>query len=204
MGSVVQCAHCGEKSQLPEPQAFEVEDGDEAEAKAPARCLVCGVRVKVGETVCDTCQSARKNKQLRAWIAWSVVGVTVIGVGAFGAWKWVQSRRQPADLPVKTLLAQPPPMFPKSIANLRPGRFSLEKRRGSDLLVAVGDIENISQNAHSHIRADVEVFDKSNTKIGVVSDYSVILGAYQTWHFIAQVPQTNAFSVRFAGLKEDE
>ena len=189
-GKMVKCPNCGEESQLPVPEFH--------------NCDVCGTQVKFPDETCPVCERERGKKilQRRIVIAASIMALLIIG----GLVYWyIQSvhARQAALHPAHLFMEQPLPSLPKSTNNFRPGRFVIEKRRGDDLLVAVGDIENISQNVHTRVRADFAVLDKTGSKIGTVSDYCVELAAYQTWHVIATVPQTNAMSVKFAGISED-
>ncbi|MDB6020961.1 MAG: hypothetical protein JWQ04_818, partial [Pedosphaera sp.] len=101
------------------------------------------------------------------------------------------------------LLAQPRAKLPKSTNDLKFHGFTLEKKRGSDLMTAVGDIQNVSENVHLRIQVDLDLLDKTGAKIGTVSDYCTELAANQSWHFLAAVTDPNAMSVRFARLKED-
>ena len=75
------------------------------------------------------------------------------------------------------IMEQPHPRMPKSTNDLRPGRFVLQQSRGSDLVIAVGDIENISDNTHTGMKADLDLLDKTGANIGTVSDWFHCIGA---------------------------
>src|SRR6202044_759261 len=55
------------------------------------------------------------------------------------------------------MLAQPQVKQAKSANDLRPGRFSLQQRRGSDLVLAVGDIDNVSENVYHGVTAVLDL-----------------------------------------------
>jgi hypothetical protein len=86
--------------------------------------------------------------------------------------------------------------------DFRISSFSLEYQRGSTLLVAVGDVQNISLNLYGHVRVDADLLDGRGVKIGSVSAEVNELRPDATWRFIAQVKDSRAKSVRFASLKE--
>lgn len=116
-------------------------------------------------------------------------------------------KRKGAEAVVKpaiVMLAQPQVKQPKSTNDLRLGKFSLEQKRGSDLVLAVGDIENVSGNVYHGLKVELDLLDASGAKIGTVTDYSVELGPYAIWHFLAKVPDRKAMSVKFATIKEDQ
>jgi hypothetical protein len=82
------------------------------------------------------------------------------------------------------------------------GAFGLESKRDSDVVVAAGDISNVSLNVYLHIKADADLLDARGVKIGAVSDEINGLPPDKTWRFIATVKDPRAKSVRFASLKE--
>ena len=98
--------------------------------------------------------------------------------------------------------AAPGPALPKSPDDLHPGKFTLEKK-ANGLVIAVGDIENVSGNVHTGLRADVDLLDKDGVKIGTVTDYVTALAAHQTWHFLTPINNANAVTIKFAHITED-
>ena len=177
-------------------------------------CPTCGRQMKFLDPWCSVCETARKRKLLGLQIVVSASMILLLCAGwlvtrhtaktaAAQARILAKSEKATAPTGPRILMEQPRIKALKSTNDLRPGRFILEQRRGSDLIIAVGDIENISENVHLRLRADLDLLDKSGAKIGTVSDYFTELGPHQNWHFNATVTQTNALSLRFAGIKED-
>ncbi|HZV33594.1 MAG TPA: FxLYD domain-containing protein [Verrucomicrobiae bacterium] len=203
-GKTVQCPKCGEKSQLPEPEKLGL-----LEMKGPPvpqfkNCEVCGSQMKFLDFFCPVCEARRKRGILfkRIGIAASAVFLAIAGATAYEKFK--PKPVVPPPPPAHMFIATAVPMAPRSTNDLQASHFILEKAHGDSFSTAVGDIKNISQNVHHRIRAEVDLLDKNGVKIGSVSDYFVDLGANQSWHFVANVNDTNAMSVRFAGIKEDE
>lgn len=100
------------------------------------------------------------------------------------------------------VLQQPRVKIPKSMKDFKIAAFGLESKRGSDLILAAGDIQNTSANLYLHIKADADLLDARGVKIGTVSDEINELRPDMTWHFLATVKDPRAKSVRFASLKE--
>jgi hypothetical protein len=194
-GEIVECPKCGEKSRLPEVEKLGI-----IEVQGPAipdskTCPVCGKEIRFYAGKCVYCEERRQRK-VRCIIG-AATGVFVLllaGVIVF----WPRPRE---TVPVVTY-EQPTPRLPKSINDLRPSHFGLEQKHGSDLVLAVGDIVNDSENHHSNLRADADLLDKAGTTIGTVSDICTELGPHQTWHFVATVTKTNAMSVHFSVITE--
>lgn len=82
------------------------------------------------------------------------------------------------------------------------GLFWLEQKRGSDLMIAVGDIQNISANVYLHVKVDVDLLDAQGAKIGSVSEEARELLPDRTLHIVSMVKDPRAKSVRFAAIKE--
>jgi hypothetical protein len=210
-GQVVVCPQCKEGSVLPEPEKLIVIETCGPPAPEFKKCPTCDTRTKFWARLCPTCEDTRRRNFLftRAAVAGLiVVAVAVAGLGMDYHLKNVAAEKELASKTIpatqRILFEQPHPRLPKSTNDLHPGRFNLENRRGSDLFLAVGDILNDSENVHKGLRAEVDVLDKHGTKIGTVSDYFSEIGPHQSWHFLVTVTETNAMSVRFAALKEDQ
>ncbi len=217
-GQVVVCPKCKEKSLLPEAPKLALIELHGPPTPEFRNCPDCGAQLQFWSRSCPSCEAARKRKRLQLQIAAAVSGIVVLALTALV----VRHFTKPApasdqiyltvlpatNLPSATdgqmILEQPRPRLPKSTNDLRPSGFVLEKRRGSDLVMAVGDILNDSENLHTGLRADIDLLDRKGQKIGTVSDYSAQLGAHQSWHIIATVTETNALSVRFAGITEEK
>jgi DNA-directed RNA polymerase subunit RPC12/RpoP len=202
VGEVVQCPKCGAKSLLPTPVQLMMLEFLGPPAPEFKPCETCGRLVKFWDPACAVCEKESRKKLLRKRIA---IGVSVLSLIVIAGVVWHLNKPKPAPPgPARMFIAQPQARLPKSTKDLRPIDFTLSRQHGEATAVAVGDIRNDSLNVHHHVRADVDLLDRNGAKIGTVSDYFVDLGANQTWHFVVQVTDTNAMSIRFAGFKEDE
>ena len=210
-GQVVVCPKCKEKSVLPEPKKLVVMEKHGPATPEFKTCFACGSQMQFWSRVCPACEAARQRRIFRNRILLCVGVVVLLAVVLFALQYHSQVAEARAKVAAVTipsgsriLFEQPRPRQPKSTNDLHPGSFILERRRGSDLVLAVGDIVNNSENVHLRLRADLDLLDKTGAKIGSISDYATQLGPHQSWHFLATVTETNAYSVRFAGLKEDQ
>jgi hypothetical protein len=50
----------------------------------------------------------------------------------------------------------------------------------------------------------LDLFDKSDAKIGTASDYQQVMEPKSEWRFRALVVDSKAASVKLAGIKEDQ
>lgn len=130
------------------------------------------------------------------------VCLVVLVAAAVGWTSWQKSQIPPP--PPSGPLSQPIVNHPKSINDLKVGKFYLEKKRGSDQGVASGTIKNDSGNVHFRIKAEVDLLDVGGAKVGTVSDVITELGPRQEWAFLASVSNTNAVNARLATIKEDQ
>lgn len=206
-GKIVECPKCKEKSQLPEPEKLLMLGVEGPPLPKSKNCPLCGVEMKFLDTDCSNCEALRKKKLLRVCGLVSAATIVVLGAVLVCVRHSKPQEMKAASDPVKPsimILEQPQVSHPKSINDLKPGRFYLEQRRGSDLVMAVGDIENTSENIHSGLSVDVDLLDVSGAKIGTVTDYSVQLGPHQTWHFLVTVTNPKAKSVKIAAIKESQ
>jgi hypothetical protein len=210
-GQVVVCPQCEEESVLPEPEKLIVLEICGPPPPEYKKCPTCATQTQFWARLCPTCEATHRRRTLIGRIvlaSLAVVAVVVAGLGANYHVKAVEAEKELAARTIpatsRILFEQPHPRLPKSPKDLLPGRFYLESRRDSDLILAVGDILNDSENVHTRLRADLDVLDKTGAKIGSVSDYLTEIGPHESWHFLATVTQTNARSVRFAALKEDQ
>jgi hypothetical protein len=200
-GKTVECPKCKEKSQLPETEKLLMLGVEGPPLPTTKNCPACGIRMKFLEPDCSNCKKLRKKKLLGM--------VSAMVVVMFGA-VWLFARHSKPKAGTNTvksgtiMLAQPQVKQAKSANDLRPGRFSLEQRRGSDLVLAVGDIENVSENVYHGVTAVLDLLDASGAQIGTVTDTSVELGPHEIWHFLAKVTDPKVTSVKFASIKENQ
>jgi len=184
----------------------------------PKACAVCGATFAAVESSCPACA----RRQRLAWI-WVTIAVALVAGSGYGVMKlrerWDPTRfaypplKPGAPNTLSSGLAEPKiiimaplpakPALPATPANdLYASRFALERQRGSDFAVAVGDVENISTNVYTDLTASMDVFNRAGAKIGAVSDSISYLGPHATWHIVAGTSDTNAVSIRFTGFKQ--
>ncbi|MDB6068361.1 MAG: hypothetical protein JWR26_4569 [Pedosphaera sp.] len=201
IGHAVECPKCKEQSLLPNPPTPE-EIAAAAEAKPVKKCPICGAEMEAQESDCPVCDS---RSRLKRSLIWGVTAALVLlGVG----WLFLKTfNAAPARRPLAApgVLLHPQVKGPKSLNDLRVGKFSLQRRSGSNLVIATGDVENISENIHLRVRVDLDVLDAKGAKIGTVSAIAVELRPHSPpWHFLEPVSTRGAASVKFAGIKEDQ
>jgi hypothetical protein len=208
-GLIINCPKCDEKSQLPsipaapEPDAFFYSPPpDIPEFK---ECPICRTRLDLAAKSCSACdEETRRKKRAKLFI---IIGISsfaalcVIGVAGFFLMRFFARQPKPVS-GGHIYFEQAVPRGAKSIKDLFPGKFVLEKKRGSDLLIGVGDVSNISEYMHFDIKIDLDVLDKNGAKIGTVNDYCSVLAPHGVWHVIATVDKPGAMSVRFGKLSE--
>jgi len=216
-GEIVECPRCGEKSRLPEVKKLDIIEAQGPPIPLSKTCAVCGHEMRFLEKSCPNCDLVRKHRIHVAILLSCTLVVAVLVVltivkpfrtsGFAGessnSVTAADGSAQPATPKGYIMIEQPRPRMPKSTNDLRVGKFTLEKRRGSDLIIAVGDIQNDSDNVHTGLRADLDLLDQYGVKIGTASDYFSELGPHENWHFLVNITKTNAFTVRFVSIKED-
>lgn len=202
-GQIIECPACKEKSRLPGRSPFEVTAHEEPPPVAPPRlCPVCGANMAPFGSTCETCAGKRRrNLKLIVGVASAMV---VLSIGWLILRQFYTPKKQQQQLPPAghMVLQQPRVKTPKSMKDFKISAFGLESKRGSDLVLAAGDIKNISANLYLHMKADADLLDARGVKIGTVSDEINELRPDMTWHFLVTVKNARAKSVRFASLKE--
>lgn len=155
---------------------------------------------------CEACESKRRrNLKLIIGVASAVVvlGISWLFLRQFYASPKAQPKPQTLFLPSGNKVLPPPRVkTPKSMKDFKITAFGLESKRGSDVVLAAGDIQNISANIYLHIKAEADLLDARGAKIGIVSDEITELPPDKTWHFLATVKDRRAKNVRFVSLKE--
>jgi hypothetical protein len=210
-GKTVECPKCGDQSTLPEARQLLIVEKEGPPIPQSKTCPGCSHQIPFSVSECPFCTEAAKktrNKRILSVAAGtlvlSIVVFLVLHHTTTVAARTVQTR------PVKNgghgsmiIIGQPVVPHGKSTNDLHIGQFWLEKSRGSDMSVAVGDILNESENLHENLKADMELLDRQGKRLGIVSDYSSQLGPHQSWHVLVAVEDTNAVTARFAGVKEN-
>jgi hypothetical protein len=203
-GQIIECPKCKEKSRLPEASAFKVVEQEEPPPVAPPRlCPRCGSYMAPYGSDCEACNN--KRRRTIGLVVGMISAVMVLIVGWLFLRKFYSPPRpQPQQFPAHMVLQQPRVKSPKSMRDFKVGSFWLESKRGSDVVMAVGDISNTSLNVYLHVKASADLLDAQGAKIGTVSDEINELLPDKTWHFLVQVKDPRAKSVRFTNLKENE
>jgi hypothetical protein len=202
-GQVVVCPKCKQKSELPPATRLGMLQFAGPPIPTFKNCPRCNGQMRFIDKTCPGCAIIRKRRWLCLWIVLAVLAIALL---AGTAWVAIRHFQKPPE-PPKTgpdVLTQPAVDNYLGTNELLPGRFVIQQRRGSDLLIAVGDIVNVSKKAHSHIRADLNVLDRNGKKIGTVSDYMNGLAPGEIWHFNARITDTNAVSLTFARFHEEK
>jgi hypothetical protein len=83
-------------------------------------------------------------------------------------------------------------------------RVTLDKPKGSRLVYAMGVVKNASDRQRFGVKVELDLFDKSDAKIGTASDYQQVMEPKSEWRFRALVVDSKAASVKLAGIKEDQ
>jgi hypothetical protein len=199
VGQTVECPKCKEKSQLPDPSAPNPAEPAAPEPKPVHKCGTCGAALDAGELTCGVCTGRRRKLTL----VWGVASALILlSLGSLVL--FLLNRPAKKAPPATMMLTQPQARTPKSINDLKAGRFTLQPKRADTAALATGDVQNISGNVHLRVRVDLDLLDSKGVKIGSVSDVISVFNARSTWRFLATVANPNATSVRFASIKEDQ
>lgn len=150
--------------------------------------------------------------------AWLVAGVVILLIGIVGSavamvWlKRVAARNQhrqaaSASANAKSPSSQPPTATDTSTINtnsLIVSRIALDKPKGSTLVYATGIVKNESDRQRFGVKVELDLFDKTDVKIGTASDYQQMLEPKAEWRFRALVIEPKAVSAKLAAIKEDQ
>lgn len=202
-GQIVECPACKKKSRLPadDPNAQASPEFDRPPVAPPRLCPACGANMAPYGSTCEVCESSRR--RTLGLLIGIVAAVAVLGIGWLFLKKFYTTNvpRHTAP-PANAVLPQPQVKTPKSMKDFKIGKFSLEQRRGSESVLAVGDIQNISANVYIRLRVYVDLLDAHGAKVETISSEVAELPPDRTWHFIYTVRNAQAKTARFATLKE--
>jgi DNA-directed RNA polymerase subunit RPC12/RpoP len=212
-GQIVACPKCTEKNQLPSPDSrpdfVESCSPDELDQPPPTPCPICGAPPNPKDHTCPACETRHQKKLTTlVWASVSAVGLFVIVSILLVVCNWFHplsgSVADNATNSTNRVLAHPTVHPPKSLEDLKVGSFVLEKPGSDNLRIAVGDIENVSENLHLRVKVDLDVLDAQGAKIGALTHTITELRAHFIWHVLVSTTNTNAASVRFAGISEGQ
>lgn len=128
----------------------------------------------------------------------TALGLAVIVVGFLFA----SGDTTPPTPPRTDVLPQPKVKKSKSLSDLKAGQFYLRRDPGSDLCLAIGDIENVSLNLHRDVKAKLELLDKNGAVIGSLTQVIVEFSPGAVWHVVANVTNANVMDVRLDEITE--
>lgn len=172
---------------------------------------------------------ATKSKKI-PWAATGLImAVLVFGVGAY-LWSQKQKSKDttvaaapkpvvaPATQPVapaasanqspapdKPAAPNKPPVPAETIDDFSVGKITLQKVQGSSLVYAVGTVKNAADHQRFGVRIQLNLVDKQNQNVGVVSDYVSVVEPHKDWQFKALLMPTDAKVAQkatVAGIKE--
>jgi hypothetical protein len=196
---VVRCFKCGRKSQLQVSPPHEPVELPRTVPKPVAKCPDCGAVLNPQELVCRPCQSLHRKRAVALGLGSALVLLAIASIALV-----ILNRPVKKKPPSIILISQAQPKPSKSINDLKVGRFSLQQTRGSNLILAVGDVQNTSDYIHQRVQVVLDVLDARGVKIGVVSGLINVLQPHASWHFLAKVSSPKAARVRFTAIKEDK
>ncbi len=176
------------------------------------KCPDCGGAVN-SDSSCPACLTKQQQNRKYIVLAGALIVVLIAGVvfAVMRTHKIARAKETAAAAaasnsgPGHIFILTAPANDPSRATNdLWPRHFVLERRRGSDFAVAVGDVENLSQRIRYGLKVDIELLDRNGHKIGTVNDTITHLAPNAVWHVIASTSDTNAINARFAGIKENQ
>lgn len=204
---IIECPKCREKSRLPEHKKMSMIEAHGPPVPTMKICSVCGATRRFLEDECGSCEARQRSKALVIWTVTSLLAVLVVG----GVWYAIHryNARVQTQLAVEwasqpSILPQPVVAHPKSLSDLQPQKFWLQQERGSDFVMAVGDVLNDSENTHYRVRLELELVDATGATVGTVRDDSAVLGPRQSWHVAIPVKNPKAKNVKLRNIKEDQ
>ncbi len=211
LGRMVDCPHCGQRTQLRVDKKGPPEPPQPATSPPPS------------EEETSQPSGSRINLPLIA----ASCAIIALAAGAF-FWKKHQAQPPPAtsvsvkvkepitnaSLPVTSPspATNPPPAptlpavptQPKALSDLKAGDIQLEKAKGSSLVYAVGQLDNNSDYQRFGVKIQLDMLNKAGEKIGTAQDYVPVLEPRKSWHFRALVTDSKAVACKVASIKEDE
>jgi ssDNA-binding Zn-finger/Zn-ribbon topoisomerase 1 len=219
-GEVITCPKCGVQSVLPEARKLEMIERLGPPIPEIKKCEACKHDLPFSGGECPNCEQSNTSRRTRrrAVAAVSFAGLVVVvavwvSLAVFHHPKKAAARSYGNSAPGadglslphsgSMLIIEQPKTPAKYGGGLIAGKFFVEQKRGSDLIIAVGEIQNDSEKVHRGLRVDVDLFNRSGVRVGTVSDYMTELAPHQNWHFLSQVQNTNACVARLAQITEN-
>jgi len=113
----------------------------------------------------------------------------------------------PLPLVQSNMLAAPahPKPHPEEVTNdfaIMP--FKLEKTSGSSLVYVTGTIRNDSERQRFGVKVEFSLFDTNDNDIGTATDYEQLIEPHGAWQFKALVIESKAVSAKFNSIAEEK
>ena len=202
------CQRCGKHIEFPSNGAGVTVD-----------CPHCGKKTVLGVAT-DSSPTAVKSKK-SLWVATGLIAM--VAVGGVGAFLWIQKQKpketaitagaKPAVAAVsplvasaattnKALASEEPAVTAETVDDFSVGKISLQKMQGSSLVYAVGTAKNSTGRQRFGVRIELNLLDKQDRNVGVVSDYISVVEPHKDWQFKALLTHTGVAKVTVADIKE--
>ena len=181
------------------------------------KCKQCGAEMSAGAKICVQCGAGIRKK---GPLVWGVAVLVVAVAGAARWWGWnkrQQANAVPAVVAVPIATNKPPvapevTKEPKSPNDLKVSALTIEKSKSSgkdkaktsELVYAVGTVNNESDWQRFGVKVTCELFDAKGENLGTATDYVAVLEPRKSWTFRALALDKKAVSARLLAIKEDD
>lgn len=182
VGTTVACPHCGLETEL----TIETDSTDSDDSARGKKWIVAGIVILVIGVV-------------------GSIGALVIATNLSKKTKLLSSQNTPVARNAAAKSATPKPAAEPSevINNFAAFPATIEKKRNSSLIYAVGTLRNETDKQRFGVSVEVDLLDRDGTKIGTAKDYKDLIEPHAEWKFRAPVLVANGVtSARVSAVHE--
>ena len=188
-----ECQHCGGAIE------FRAET-----AGMTADCPHCGQATELLLAVPPEAESPAQTKA----IIFTVIAVVILVGGLIGtvmALKRAErlSARQKASQAQAGAAASVQPANPFTLLGFSVSPVTLETNQSGSIMHAVGKVHNLTSRQRFGVRIELELLDRSGTKLGAAKDYQSIIEPNAEWQFRALVVEKQTTAARVVLLTEN-
>ena len=155
----------------------------------------------------------------RGTIVWAIIGVVVLSFGLIAALvalkraeRWAaRQKRQPELSTSNNISSDQKTENGKEAAaatseqnGFAVSAIRLETAPGTSRVYAVGTLKNKEDRKRFGVKVEIDLFDATDQKLGVATDYRAVLESGAEWSFKALVLDTKATSAKIASIKEEQ
>ncbi len=154
----------------------------------------------------------------RGTVVWAVLGIVILSLGLAGALMALkraerlaakQKARANEGAMVESttnLSSTPAPHVDGAAAksSFTVSPVVLETTPGTSRIDATGVVTNSSDQKRFGVKVEVDLFDATDQKVGIASDYQSVMEPGAEWRFKALVLDPKATSAKIASIKEDQ